>query len=49
MKKTLYLTPEMEVVKLELRQMLCESAGETEGGSDSLDHTPSDPGTSPFL
>ena len=49
MKKTSYLIPEMEVVEIEVRKMLCASDGSTEGGSGALDDTPSDPGTNPFM
>ena len=48
MKKTSYLIPEMEVVEIEVRKMLCASDGTTEGGSDTLDPTPTDPSTNPF-
>lgn len=40
-----YMTPEMDVVEIEVRKMLCASDGSTEGGSGSLpdDITPGDP------
>ena len=45
MEKIAYMAPEMEVVDIEVRKMLCASDGTTEGGSDTLsgDITPGEP------
>lgn len=32
-----YMAPEMEAIEMKVQQMLCESSGETEGGSSALD------------
>lgn len=32
-----YMAPELEAIEMKVRQMLCESSGETEGGSGALD------------